>query len=134
MQDLRSRIAHDGITAEATVRSQPPDYINQSEWPQGATWYDVTLRWDGRELRTPFGQGPAITHAPDAAEVINALCSDASGYDNTDGFDDWCSDYGIDADSRKNANLYRRVGDQAENIHALQGHTNHAYLEDTERL
>lgn len=42
--------------------------------------------------------------APSVADVIHSLLSDASGADNT--FEDWCSDFGYDSDSRKALDIY----------------------------
>ena len=82
-----------GITCNAV-------YIGRGtgEW-SSATQYKVTLRFQGRQLTTPFYMGAALTRDPDAAGVLYCLAADARAGDGS--FADFCSDFGCDPDSRK---------------------------------
>jgi hypothetical protein len=58
---------------------------------------------------------------PDLASVLDCLISDASGYDNAKDFEDWCSEYGSDPDSRKAEATYRLIGEQAKRLRHFLG-------------
>ena len=134
MMDLQERINRDGFTAEATWRDAPPSYIDSYGWGRGSRWFDVTLRYGGRTLTVPFGQGPAHTEDPTAADVIDCLASDSATYDNANGFEDWAADLGFDTDSRKAEKTYNTVAAQRDDLAAFLGDQYDAYLYQTERL
>lgn len=73
-------------------------------WPAGTHPYKVTLRYQRRSMTTPFFMGPALERDPSAADVLACLLSDASCAESS--FEDWCSDLGYDADSRKALSTY----------------------------
>jgi hypothetical protein len=79
------------------------------DWTKTATPWTVRLRYQGRTLTVPFWTGPAITHEPSAADVLFCIVSDTYGYEDAQGFEDWCSAYGYDPDSRKAKAMYRQV-------------------------
>jgi hypothetical protein len=74
-------------------------------WAPGTHPYKVTLRFQRRALTVPFFMGSARTDEPTAADVLSCLCSDASAAGQS--FEDWCSDLGYDADSRKAEATYK---------------------------
>jgi hypothetical protein len=59
--------------------------------------------------------------APTVAEVLDCLASDAAGIENARDFEDWCSEYGYDTDSRKNARAYRACKRQAIALNRIMG-------------
>lgn len=65
----------------------------------GTHAYKVTLKFQGRQISSPFFMGPAHTSEPTAADVLYCLCSDARAGEQT--FGEFCSDMGYDEDSRK---------------------------------
>ena len=133
MMGLRERIESDGITAEVSWRGQAPDHAG--DWGSDASWYDVTLSLDGRSMTVPFGMGAALTDEPDAADVLNCLASDASGYENAWSFEDWAAEYGYDTDSRSAERTYGAVEGQTLALRAFLGADLYeAYLWDTEGL
>jgi len=82
-----------------------------------------------------FSQGLGITEDPTLADVLDCIANDASGYDNTRGFEDWASDYGYDADSRSAEKIYRAIKRQAEQLKRTIGDAAYAeLLYDVERL
>lgn len=58
---------------------------------------------------------------PTAADVLECLCSDASGYDNARGFEDWAAEFGYSADSRKAEALWHTVAEQSRKLRQLLG-------------
>jgi hypothetical protein len=59
---------------------------------------------------TDFSKG--IGHKgkrPTVSEVLDCIASDASGYENSNSFEDWADDYGYDADSRRAETIYHNV-------------------------
>lgn len=88
-----------------------------------------------RELVTWFSQGDAHKVPPTAADVLDCLASDASGYDNCRNFEDWAADYGYDPDSRTAEKIYHKVADQAKGLRHFLGRDAYDFLiEKVERL
>lgn len=73
-------------------------------------WHHYTMRcrviYQGRALVTPFMQGLAHTDNPTAGDVLACLLSDAQAVHET--FESWCSDLGLDSDSRKALATYEQ--------------------------
>lgn len=132
MKKISQRITSDRITAEVSGLRDAPSYAG--DFGSGTNWYDVTLKMGRRTLTVPFGMGPALTHEPTAAEVLDCLVSDAAGYDNARDFSDWASEYGYSEDSRKAEQTYRIIGNQSAELRAFLGDKYEAYLYETERL
>lgn len=128
MEKLVDRIAADGITVVNIMPATPTDP------PFAGTWYSVTLMFDGRLLSTPFGMGPALTGTPTVADVLNSLVSDAAGYENANGFEDWASEFGYDTDSRQAEATYRAVEESTEVLRSFLAEKYEDYLWDTEGL
>lgn len=76
------------------------------EWPDMQAWRS-TLAFEGRTYATDFHQGSAHKAPPTAADVLNCLLSDASSVENTGSFEEWCSDFGYNTDSRKAERAYK---------------------------
>jgi hypothetical protein len=72
--------------------------------------------------------------APEVADVLDCLASDASGVENSRDFEEWCSEYGYDTDSRKAEKTYRICAAQAEQLKSFLGEDLYKQLLwDTER-
>lgn len=99
-------------------------------------------RWDGGvesawdyDFTIWFSQGEAHKTPPTVDDVLDCLASDASGYDNSRNFEDWCSDYGYDDDSRTAERIYRAIAEQAKGLrHFLGDDAYNRLLWNTERL
>jgi hypothetical protein len=89
---------------------------NIDDMPVGSNHYRVTLRYGRRQMTVPWSQGPAITHDPDAADVLDALASDATGFEQARDFEDWASEYGYDPDSRKAERTYKAIERQTRQL------------------
>jgi hypothetical protein len=87
------------VTASAERVSENPNIMTDFD---GQHW-KVTLRANGRtrQLTTYFSQGWAHTQAPTAGDVLDCLAMDAASVENARSFEDWASELGYDADSRK---------------------------------
>lgn len=113
-----------GVTATAkqtgshteTVQSvYKPITYRQDDWR-------VTLRMDGRQMTVDFHMGDGHGgKAPTAYDVLYCLVSDACGYEEAHGFEDWCNEYGYDTDSRTAEAAYRAIGKQIRSLHRLLG-------------
>jgi hypothetical protein len=86
----------------------------------GSYAWRVTLTYEGRSMTAAFYQGPAHKDAPSAADVLSCLCSDARAGDQT--FEDFCSDMGLDTDSRKAEKTWRACKATGPRVYALLGH------------
>lgn len=97
--------------------------------------FRITTNGRASRLTTYFSMGSAHNgKAPNAAEVLDCLASDASGA--TGSFEDWCSDYGYDTDSRKAEKTYKIIQRQSGKLRAFLGSdfTFENLLYRTERL
>jgi hypothetical protein len=83
--------------------------------------FRVVLRHAGRRMQVTFGQGEAHTEPPTAADVLECLASDASGFENSTGFGDWADQYGYERTDPQARRTYNAVASQTERLHALLG-------------
>jgi hypothetical protein len=75
-----------------------------------------------RVMTLTFSKGSGHNGAePTADEVLDCLASDAAGVENTSDFEDWCSYYGYDADSRKAEKIYKACVHQSERLKTFLG-------------
>lgn len=87
--------------------------------------YKVKLR--GKRLgnatmRLYFSKGTGHNGAePTASEVLDCLASDAAGVANSNGFADWCREYGYDTDSRTAEKIFNTYTRQASRLKAFLG-------------
>jgi len=92
----------------------PPD-----GFPSGSNPWRVTLRYQGRQLTVPFYTGPAIEREPSAADVLNCICSDTFAGEQT--FEEFCSEFGYDPDSRKAERTWKACAAMAPRVRRLLG-------------
>lgn len=118
---LQDFIAETGIVLNSQATSSNP-HMEDSERMDN---YRVKLR--GKKLgnatmRLYFSKGVGHNGAePTVDEVLDCLASDAAGIDNSRGFDDWCSEYGYDTDSRRAEKVYRQCERQAQRLKKFLG-------------
>lgn len=84
-----------------------------------ASQYKVTLRVAGRQITVPFYMGAGHTAEPTAADVLYCLASDARAGDMS--FDDFCSDFGYDSDSRKAEQTWKACVRMAPRVRRFLG-------------
>jgi hypothetical protein len=116
MTTMNQFINRYGIKFKATWAQDNP---NMTDPIPGASHWRCTFSIGRRRLTTPFSMGPAHSHEPQAAEVLDCIASDVSGLENAGSFEDWCSDYGYDTDSRKAEKTYNIIKRQAEKLRDL---------------
>jgi len=107
------------IRADAVMVDSNPHI---TDMPAGSAHYRVTLKRPGRQMTVFYSMGPALCREPSASEVLSCLISDATSFDNARDFDDWCSNYGYDTDSRKAERIYKTVEAQAGKLKSFLGH------------
>ena len=108
-----------------------PDYL-MDDMPRGSNHYRCTISANGHRYTMHWSQGPAITDEPDAADVLDALASDAS---NTEaGFENFAAEYGYDEDSRKAERIYRACVGVRKALFRLFGDDAEALMYEVERL
>ena len=117
---LASFAAQTGIQMLAEwVASRPKRHASE-QW-DGSTHYRCVFRWEGRRMTVYFSMGSALRNPPTIEDVLDCLASDASGYENSQGFEDWASEYGYDTDSRAAERIYRAVGQETRKLQAFLG-------------
>lgn len=112
--DFASR---NGITLEVKMVDENP---NTEDRGANADNWKVTLKRGRQSMTTYFSKG--IGHEgkkPTAIEILGSLASDAQGIDRD--FEDWCGDYGYEADPRKARRIYNVIVKQTERLKAFLG-------------
>lgn len=111
---LNEFITDAGITITSTQTGNNP-HVEDSDRMNN---YKVRLRnADGRTMRLYYSKGVGRNGAsPTAEEILDCLAMDASGIENAQGFEDWCSEYGYDTDSRRAEKTYKVCQRQAERL------------------
>ena len=97
------------------IKMKECNKIHQSPYMtdfKGDHW-EIVLHMPGKginEFVTYFSKG--IGHKgkrPTVSEVLDCIASDASGYENSNSFEDWANDYGYDIDLRRAETIYHNV-------------------------
>ena len=88
-------------------------------WTPGTHPYKVTLRFGRRRLTVPFFMGPAHSKEPTAADVLSCIVSDARSGELD--FDEFCGEFGYDADSRKAEQTWRACKAMAPRVRRFLG-------------
>ncbi len=101
------------------------EYSKQDEWQQNANGYRCTLRYKGRQYSLDFWQGVGISGDPTAESVLECLLSDASV---SDGFEEFCGEFGYDTDSRKAERLHKACLKIRDNMERLLGEDFQGFL------
>jgi hypothetical protein len=115
-ETLTRFINRNRITASVEWADNNPNMEADKEWNRGASHWKITLRCRGRQMTTYFSQGSAISGLPTAADLLDCLASDSSGIENARSFEDWCSEYGYDTDSRKAEKTFKVCERQAQKL------------------
>ena len=88
--------------------------------PEMANNWRVTLSYQGRRLTVDFYGGAAITETDVTAPlVIYSLCVDARAGEES--FEDFCSDFGFDVDSRKAEQTWKLCRSLTPKVRRLLG-------------
>jgi hypothetical protein len=96
--------------------------------------YKCILRAKGKQLTTFFSMGLAHEgKEPQIEEVLDCLASDASGYENAQGFEDWCNEYGYSTDSKTAEKIWKAVEKGAKKLKNFLGDEYKSLLWETER-
>jgi len=131
---LRELIRKHRLRMESELTDRNP-HMEDDEWARRATHWKCVIKRGRTKMTVFFSQGPAIVHEPSIEEVLDSLASDAAGYLNARGFEDWASEYGYDPDSRRAEAIWKAVGKQVADLQRLLGESVLAELAfKTERL
>ncbi len=126
------------VLSTASEIAEPPPWHDGKYAGQG---WRVTLRLDGRSMEVKFWMGSAhvvkggprngYPRKPKTEEVLDCLLFDASSAGQT--FEDWVSNYGYDADSRKAYATWEAIEQQTLRLKLLLGSFYEQFLK-AERL
>jgi hypothetical protein len=117
---LRELIRKYRLRMESELTDRNP-HMEDDEWARRATHWKCVIKRGRAKMTVFFSQGPAIVHEPSLEEVLDSLGSDAAGYLNARGFEDWAAEYGYDPDSRRAEAIWKAVGKQIADLRRLLG-------------
>jgi hypothetical protein len=109
----------DQLTSMITDNNNVP-WKDRDEWQRKARPWTVELRYQGRTYTFPFYTG-RLAGEPTTFDAAYCILSDASGFENSRGFEDWAGDYGYDTDSRAAERIYLAVRRAHHNVKRLLG-------------
>jgi hypothetical protein len=116
------------MTAEYADRNPNMDSSDMDHWR-------CVFHKDRARMTTYFSMGRGHSgREPTADQVLECLVSDASSIDNARGFDDWCSEYGYDTDSRKAEKTYAACKRATDKLRAFLGGDAYETLMDLETV
>ena len=119
---------------ELTMTCQPADSNPNMDGEDMDHWLCKMFVKNGDVLPVPFSMGRGHNgKAPELADVLDCLASDAAGWENAQNFEDWASQYGHDTDSRRAESIYATVADTADTMKAFLGDAYETLLWNTER-
>lgn len=97
-----------------------PPWIEPGHVWTGGGWKFV-LRYCGRRMTVHYFCGPGVSEKPRARDVVECLCSDALGIEDTNGdFQDWALEYGYDL-GRQARQTYNATVRQTERLKQFLG-------------
>lgn len=131
---LNAFIATHGIKLRSVWTDRNPVMEENAEYPMDH--WRCTMRCGVRRMTITFSMGAAHHgKAPKLTEVLECLAGDAAGFENADGFEDWCRDYGYATDSRKAERIWKAIERQAGSLKRMLGDAAYStLLWETERL
>ena len=131
---LQSFINETGIVLTA----QPTDHNPHMTSSDAMDHWKVKLvgkRLGNATMRLYFSMGAGHNGAaPTVENVLDCLASDASGFDNSTSFEDWCAEYGYSEDSRTALKTFKTVERQAGRLRRFLGEEYFNVLLNAERL
>jgi hypothetical protein len=111
-----ANIDHWQVTLVRRTYTQPGTFVN----PQSGSIRNG--KEHSRRMTLTFSKGYGHHGAePTATEVLDCLASDAAGIDNAVSFEDWCSEYGYDTDSRKAEKTFKACEHEATRLKTFLG-------------
>lgn len=112
------------LTSEYGKASLP--YEKRDEWQQKAHDYRCTLRYQGRQYAFDYFMGPGCTDEPDTEGTLDCLLSDSQAGEQS--FEEFCSEFGYDEDSRKAERTWVACQKVAKNMRRLFGDDYETFL------
>ena len=94
-------------------------YEKQDEWQKQANGYTIKLSYGRKTYSVDYWQGVGIKERPTLKGVMECLFLDAES--SSENFEDFCSNFGYDTDSRKAERIYNACKRIKENLKRLLG-------------
>lgn len=111
-----------GIRVIKAIRVvENPHLAHDRDWSADGSHWHVVLAYRSRtthRLRKieTFHTIGSSTDAPDVADILDVMASDAKAFDDHGAFEEFAAAYQLNPDSRKAEHYWRYVGDSAERL------------------
>lgn len=112
---IKDFIAKHNISVSLKTTYENPNMENSGDMFN----YSATLKMGRKRFTLPFSTGKGWTRAPDASDILECLQSDY--YVKDMDFEDFCSEFGYDLDSRKAEKTWRACGNQSVKLDKFLG-------------
>lgn len=103
---------------------KPTDHNPAMGWDDHGrmSHWRCTISYGRKRMTITFSMGQGhCGREPELSDVMPCLFADASGYERSNGFEDWAQEYGYDTDSRAAERTYRAVEKQSMALRELLG-------------
>ena len=99
-----------------TIKTRNDETDKKDEWTRTATKYVCKLTFKNQSYTFNYWIGSAHTKAPSKKDVLYSFfADDVTGMD----FEDFCSEFGYDNDSKKALRIFKACKEQTENFYRL---------------
>lgn len=118
MKTMKEFVKENNIRINVEYADRNPN-MSDDDWSRSAFHYKTVLKRKNKQMTVYFSKGSALTEEPTVEEVLNSIAMDSVSYLNGDSFEDFCSEFGYDTDSRRAEKTYNAVirqGEKAENF------------------
>jgi hypothetical protein len=111
-----------GLDYDYTETGKRSDGL-MSDMPIGSRHFELTISnpANGQTMTVEWSQGPGIMADPELPAVLDALASDAAGFENTDSLTDWAREYGYSDNVGLAVSTFEAVKQQSEDLRRLLG-------------
>ena len=129
---IKAFIESNKLSMSAVRIARRTDRFNQTKedkkWDATASHWHVTFTNSVGDVESwEYSMGSACKGEPTTSDVLESLRMDASGRDGMS-FEDWCSEYGLDTDSKRAEATYNACGQTAYKLRSLLGRDAYAQL------
>jgi hypothetical protein len=124
--EIKTFITNNNIKIEVEYADDNPNFVDEKT---RMNHYKTVLMLGKKQMTVPFSMGVGLTHEPTAYDVLTCLQMDATTYVNDYSFEDFCSEYGYDTESRKAERTYKVILRQSEKLKNFLGDKFEEFME-----
>jgi hypothetical protein len=123
---IKTFIIENNIGIDVEYADDNPNFIDTKT---RMNHYKTVLKMGKKQMTVPFSMGIGLTHEPTAYDILTCLQLDVWSVTNNGSFEDFCSEFGYDTDSRKAEKTYNIILKQSEKLKKFLGEKFDQFME-----